>query len=260
MSAFAQGLRIQGRVIGALMMRELLTRYGRHNIGFLWIIVEPLLFAVLVGIVWNFMWGATKHGIGVMSFVVSGYIPLVLFRQSVNRAAGLFQANGGLMYHRQIKVLDFVLVRFLIELIGCMIAYLFIAIVLMGFGQFPVPYDLGFMLLGGLYFALFVLAMSCILAPLSETSEVVEKFLPVFTYLTIPFSGAFTLAEWLTPAARNATLLFPPVHAMEMMRYGLYGHGITPYFDYTYPLMVNAVLLAIGLLLCRRVRRMLVVE
>src|SRR5688572_32749976 len=72
MSAISQGLRIQGRVIGALMMRELLTRYGRHNIGFLWIMVEPLLFAVLVGVLWNFMWGATKHGIGVMSFVVSG--------------------------------------------------------------------------------------------------------------------------------------------------------------------------------------------
>ena len=47
---------------------------------------------------------------------------------------------------------------------------------------------------------------------------------------------------------------------MEMMRYGLYGHAITPYFDYTYPLIVNAGLLAIGLLLCRRVRRILVLE
>ncbi len=260
MGPFAAGLRIQSRVIGALLMRELQTRYGRHNIGFLWIMVEPLLFAVLVGFVWRFMWGPTKHGLGVMSFVISGYIPLVLFRQSVSRSAGVFQANSGLMYHRQIKVLDFVLVRFLIELIGAMIAYLFIATVLAMIDLFPVPYDLGFMLLGGLYQATFVLAMCCILAPLSEVSDVVEKFLPVTTYLMIPFSGTFTLAEWLTPAARAATLYFPPVHAMEMMRYGLYGHAITPYFDYAYPMMVNAVLLAIGLFLCRDVRRKLVVE
>jgi capsular polysaccharide transport system permease protein len=260
MSPVVQGLRIQSRVIGALMMRELLTRYGRHNIGFLWMIVEPLLFAVLVGVMWEFMWGATKHGIGVMSFVISGYIPLVLFRQSVNRAAGLFQANLGLMYHRQITILDFVFVRFLIELIGAMIAYVFIAIVLIGLDLFPIPYDMGFLLLGFVYQAFFALAMCCVLAPLSEMSEVVEKFLPVTTYLMIPFSGTFTLAEWLTPMARDATLLFPPVHAMEMMRYGLYGHSITPYFSYSYPLMVNTVLLALGLLLCRRVRRSLVVE
>ena len=32
-------LRVQRRVIGALFMREALTRYGRHNIGFLWLFV-----------------------------------------------------------------------------------------------------------------------------------------------------------------------------------------------------------------------------
>ena len=31
--------RIQRRVIWALVMREILTRYGRHNIGFLWLFV-----------------------------------------------------------------------------------------------------------------------------------------------------------------------------------------------------------------------------
>ena len=32
---------IARRVIGALLLRELLTRYGRNNIGFLWLFVEP---------------------------------------------------------------------------------------------------------------------------------------------------------------------------------------------------------------------------
>ena len=27
------------------MIRELVTRFGRENIGFLWMMVEPLLFA-----------------------------------------------------------------------------------------------------------------------------------------------------------------------------------------------------------------------
>ena len=35
MSSFAQGWRIQRRVVGALMIRELVTRFGRENIGFL---------------------------------------------------------------------------------------------------------------------------------------------------------------------------------------------------------------------------------
>ena len=44
---------IQKRVISALLMREILTRYGRHNIGFLWLFAEPMIFTVGVTVLWN---------------------------------------------------------------------------------------------------------------------------------------------------------------------------------------------------------------
>ena len=51
---------IQLRVVGALLIRETLTRYGRHNIGFLWLFAEPMLFTLGV----TALWTATKtvHG------------------------------------------------------------------------------------------------------------------------------------------------------------------------------------------------------
>lgn len=260
MASFVQGWRIQSRVIGALMIREVTTRFGRENIGFLWIMVEPLLFAMLVGIMWNFMKGASEHGISVMTFTVSGYIPLVLFRHAVSRAVGLFKANGALMYHRQIKILDFVLVRFLIEFIGHLMAYFFIALVLHALGIFPVPHDLGFMLLGWLYYSLFTLALCFILAPLSEVSDVLEKLLPVTTYIMIPFSGAFTMMSWMTPAVQDFLWYSPFIHPMEMMRYGIFGNAVLPHFDYAYTPAVSMVCLAFGLFLCRRIRKKLVVE
>lgn len=260
MASFVKGWRVQTRVISALMIREVTTRFGRENIGFLWIMGEPLLFAVLVGIMWSYMKGSSEHGISVMAFTVSGYIPLVLFRSSVSRAVGVFRANGSLLYHRQIKILDFVVVRFLIEFIGHLLAYFFIALVLSTLGIFPVPHDLGFMLLGWLYYSIFTLGLCLVLAPLSETSEVVEKFMGVTTYLMVPFSGAFYMTSWLTPEARDAALWSPPVHGMEMMRYGLFGHSVEPHFDYFYPLAFSIPCMALGLHLCRRIRRKLVVE
>ncbi len=260
MASLARGWRIQTRVIGALMIRELTTRFGRENLGFLWMMIEPLLFASLVGILWLFMKGSVLHGISVMTFCVSGYIPMVLFRHSVSHSIGLFKANMSLMYHRQIKIVDFILVRFLIEFIGHIMAYLFIATLLFLLGIFPYPYDLGFMLLGWLYYSLFTLSVCFVLAPLSEFSEVLEKFVPVTIYIMIPFSGAFQMESWLTPNVREILLYSPSVHGMEMMRYGIFGHHVTPYFDYTYPLAVSLGFLVVGLILCKRVRRTLVVE
>ena len=39
--SFLKGLSIQRRVLGALLLRELHSRYGRENVGYLWLIGEP---------------------------------------------------------------------------------------------------------------------------------------------------------------------------------------------------------------------------
>ena len=41
-----RSLAIQSRIVRALLLREILTRFGRHNIGFLWLFVEPMLFTL----------------------------------------------------------------------------------------------------------------------------------------------------------------------------------------------------------------------
>lgn len=254
------GWRMQTEVIGALLIRELATRFGRRNIGFLWIMAEPLLFAVLVGVMWRFMRGSSEHGISVFAFVVSGYIPLVLFRHAVSRCVGLFSANASLMVHRQIHIADFIFARFAIEWIGHMMAYLAIAVLLMAAGVFPVPADMGLLLAGWVCYALFTLGVCFILAPLSEMSPVLERLMPVATYLMVPFSGTFHMLDWVAPDARAVLVWSPPVHAMEMMRAGLFGHQVSATFDPAYPLAVSAICLLVGLGLCRHVRRAMVVE
>lgn len=256
----ADGWRIQRRVISALMMRELITRFGRENIGFLWMMAEPLLFAVLVGLMWTFMKGPEEHGISVVAFVASGYIPLVMFRSTVNRAVRALSANSSLLYHRQVTILDLILVRFLVELIGGMMAYAAVGTILILLGFFPVPANIGSLLLGWILYAYFTFSLALILAPLSEVSEALEKFMPVTTYLMVPFSGTFNLESWLAPHVREILLYSPPVTAMELQRYGIWGDKITPYYDIPYTIAVSSVLMLIGLILCRRIRRVLVVE
>ena len=260
MASLRKGWNIQKNVLHALMLRELTTRFGRENIGFLWVMVEPLLFAVFVGLLWRAQKGPMEHGMGIFAFVVSGYIPLVLFRSSISRAVNIFTANGALLYHRQIKILDFVVVRFAIECIGHMMAYLFVALTLGAFGLFPMPYDLGFVILGWCYYSLFVFSITVIVGPLTEFSDVLEKLIPVSTYIMIPFSGAFFVVSFLHPDAAAVVLYSPPVHAMEMRRYGLFGPTIDPQYDLYYPLMICLPCLALGLLLCQVARKHLVVE
>ncbi|HEX7852818.1 MAG TPA: ABC transporter permease [Sphingobium sp.] len=264
---FRSGLRnlreawaVQIRVIHALMIRELITRFGRENIGFLWIMVEPLLFAILVGVIWRYTHGPEEHGISIIAFVVTGYIPITLFRHCVGRSVAIFTANGGLLYHRQIKIIDFVISRFIIEVIGGMMAYAFIVIILMIFGEFPVPDNIGLFIYGWALYALFSFSLCLIIAPLSEMSEVLEKFMPVTTYIMIPFSGLFYMVSWMSPKFREYLLWSPFVNGMEMMRKGIWGEQITAFYNVWNPLICSMVATMIGLILCRRARRTLTIE
>lgn len=102
--------------------------------------------------------------------------------------------------------------------------------------------------------------MVLVIAPLSEMSEAVEKFIPVTTYLMVPFSGAFYFVGSLFEGVAKVVLYSPPVHGMEMMRYGAFGPSIDPQYDFVYPLAVSLPLILLGLILTRIVRRRLVVE
>ena len=259
-SKLQAGWRIQARVIGALMIRELNTRFGRENIGFLWIMAEPLMFAVLVGIVWRVWRGPEEYGIDIISFVVTGYIPLVFFRHAVSRSVGVFTANSSLMYHRQVKLLDFIFVRFLIEMIGSMMAYTLIGCILYVVGIFPFPHDIGVFLAGWFLYAYVIFGICLIFGPVSEMSEVLEKIVPVTTYIMVPFSGTFNLMQYMPPTAREYLLYSPMVTGMELMRNGMFGDVVHPYFDVSVPLVFGSVCTLLGLVLCRVKRNTLVVE
>jgi capsular polysaccharide transport system permease protein len=259
MNRLREGWRIQTRVIGALLVRELNTRFGRDNIGFLWIMGEPLLFAGLVSLVWTFMRGAEENGVSIVAIIGSGYLPLTFFRNAANRSAKIVEANSGLLYHRQVKMLDFVFTRVLIEFIGSMMAYVFFAVVMGFFGLFPIPWNIGIVIGGFLLYAFFTLSVCLVLAPLSEVSELVEKLLPVTVYIMIPFSGTFNMNSWLAPKVRDVMLWSPPANAMEVMRYGLFGGKVQPYYDIPETLAFSMICTLFGLILCRQIRRKIVV-
>ena len=97
---------IQLRVIGALLMREVLTRYGRHNIGFMWMFVEPMLFTLGVMAFWSFSKMNSHSSIPIVAFSVTGYSSVLLWRNMPARCVGAIEPNLALMYHRNVKVFD----------------------------------------------------------------------------------------------------------------------------------------------------------
>jgi capsular polysaccharide transport system permease protein len=71
-TSFLRSWAIQQRVIGALLMREVITRYGRHNIGFLWLFVEPMVFTIGVTLIWTATRAVHGSDLPISAFALTG--------------------------------------------------------------------------------------------------------------------------------------------------------------------------------------------
>lgn len=251
-----EGLRTQVRVINALLLREIITRYGRHNLGFLWLFIEPMIFAVGITILWSLM-GMGKGNIPIAGFAITGYCSLVLWRNMVNRLSGAVPGNIGLLHHRNVKVMDLLLARIILELAGCTVALVVLTLAFTGLNLMYIPVDPYTALLGWFQICWFVIGAGLIGAYLGVLSELLDRVWHVFMYLTLPFTGAFFMVSWLPPNAQEIVLWSPLVNGVEMLRQGYFGPGIDARYSIEYLLKANAITLFVGLLLTRLIKRKL---
>lgn len=253
----ARSLRIQLRVMHALLMREIITRYGRQNIGVLWVFVEPMIFTVGVTALWTA--AGMNHGssIPIVAFAVTGYSAVLLWRNCANLAMGSIQGNATLLYHRNVRVLDVVLVRCVIEIAGAATSFAVLTTMFSFLGWMQLPLDPLKVVFGFLMLAWFGTAVAMIVAAATSFSHVVEKLWPPFTYLLFPLSGAAFMADWLPPGFRDVVLLLPMVHGTEILREGYFGNLVRTHYDIGYMASYCAVLTMVGLWLVREAGRRL---
>src|SRR5205807_737847 len=148
-----RALAIQRGVLGALLMREIQGRWGRRNLGFAWLFAEPLIFAFPVLLMWSYMRTPIEHGLPLMPFLWSGYLPLLLFRHTTNYSLNVVRDNSVLLYHSRITPFDIFLSRCGLEAVGNIAAIVFSFMVLYMLGAVEWPADLPLFMMGNIYMA-----------------------------------------------------------------------------------------------------------
>lgn len=253
-------LRDQPRIIGALMLREIYTRFGRNNIGFAWIIAEPAIFCLAVILLWSIVKHSGHAEIPIVPFLITGYMPLLLFRHMTGRLLRCMQANAALLYHRAITVFALYMSRIAVEVLGTSGAFAACLALFYLAGYVEIPDQPALMLAGWLMYAWYAAATSLVVGALSERSESVEKIWNPISYIMIPLSGTFYMVYWVPARFREALLWMPPINGVEMIRGGYFGPAIPTFFSAPYLFYVNLVLTVAGLYLVKDVRRHVEVE
>jgi capsular polysaccharide transport system permease protein len=244
-----QSLQQHPRIIGALMMREVITRYGREGLGFMWLVGEPMIFAVGVLIMWSIIKPPYEHGVRLGPFVVSGYLCLLMFRHMISQSLNALPANMGILYHERVRPLHILLARAALEFCGATLAFFLCYLLVVALGQAQEPQDLVLLYSGWLIVTFHAFGLALVFTGLAIRYDLFEKLTAFLGYALIPLSGAFAMAAWLPPDVREVYLLIPFPHGVEMVRAGVFGEFVETHFDLRYALAWAVGLVAGGLLL-----------
>ena len=246
--SFWHQLGIQRRVIWALVMREMITRFGREGLGVLWLIGEPAMFIVGVMVIFSAI-DSTRNGISTAEYLAVSYPTLMLWRNTTGRVAKALEANRALLHYNPIRPIDLFYSRIILEFSGAIASFLILYLIFVALGICQWPADVLLMTLGYLMVIWFSFGFVMIMGALSELSETIDRISHIIMYLMLPFSGVFLPVHLVPSQFRDLLLLFPLVDCVEMFHAGYFGDRMLTFYSVPYSMAANLALTFTGLIL-----------
>ena len=209
---------IQRAVVFAVFVRELRTRFGQFQLGYLWAILEPLSMILILSSVRVIFGRSDIAGLAFPVFFASGIITYLLFNHIILSALSTVEGNLSLFNYQRVKPFDIVFARSLLELLISIGTALVI---------FPGMYWLGFSfhwndtlqlaaVLACLYAMSFGIGlMLCVLGPMWQEAK---KVIPVVIRPFFFISGIFFSVGTIPEAVRPLALINPLLHFTELVR------------------------------------------
>jgi capsular polysaccharide transport system permease protein len=209
---------IQKSVVTALFLREMQTRFGSRRLGYLWAILEPAAIIAVFWIMFGLSLRKSMPGVDYPMFLMTGMLPFHLFSKTVIRSMQAFKANQGLFNYRQVKPIDTLVARCMVEcLIYFVVFLIFVAAgMLLGFDA-AIDDILGL----GMVFTLFVcfsFSTGLLCAVIGSFSEGFENTIQIMMRPLFFASGIFFAVSIVPVKFRWILLLNPVLHFLELIR------------------------------------------
>ena len=162
-----------------------------------------------------------------------------------------------LFYHSSVHVLDIILALVLMECVSIFTAFVIVASVCVLLGAMDPIRDPGLVLAAWCLDTYWCFCFSVFVAGLALLNEVFEKLMHPLMYLTLPITGAFTMAAWVTPTYRAVLGWVALANCCEMLRAGMFSLSVKTYWSVPLIVVQSTIFLVIGLPVLEYARRRL---
>jgi len=245
-------------VITALFLREIQTRFGSKKLGYFWAIFDAMLMVLVFAGLKSAISQNSMTGVDFPVFLASGFLAFYLWKNIVNRSIGAFDSNKALFNYVQVKPIDTLITRFLIEvLVSSMATLVFVGIGL--YFEFDIAVDdFNMVIFAVVWFAIFGFGIGLFSAVIGTFYETFTKIVQIIMTPLMFVSALMYSVDSLPPLLREIILYNPIVHFVELI-HGSYFHTLkTDYVSYEYMFYWTAIPLFLGLFFYTRAEKKII--
>ena len=220
-------LHIQKRIIGALILRDMKTRFGRSHVGYLIAIAWPLSHMLMIMSAQFVAARVAPIGTDLAVFAGTGILPYILCLYPARMMTLAIAVNQPLLLFSIVKTTDMIIARAILEILtACVVAMVFLFILYASNVDFQ-PIDTSeavFAVLTAIYLGISFGTLNAVLFMMFK--QVWMIIFIVFMILMYASSGALVLSSNLTVEVRNVLWFNPLFQCVEWLRSAYYdGYG-----------------------------------
>lgn len=244
-----------GRIIVALILREMATTYGKSAGGYLWAVIEPVLGIVILALIFGMMLNEPALGTSFPLFYASGFLPFTMFNSMAAKIALSIRFSRPFLAYPSVTFIDTMIARALLNMLTNIAV---IAIVITGIFivyQIPPVVNMAAIFESLVMISLLGIGVGSMNCYLMTAFPVWERTWQIVTRPLFLISGTLFLYDFMPSSVQNLLWYNPLLHCVGLMRRGIYPTYEAAYVNQAYVVGVSVVLLVFGLLLLKRFHR-----
>ena len=241
-------LKLQLRVLGALVLRETRATFGTSRLGYLWAIITPAFGVAIFVAVFAAAGRRAPFGSSLALFFATGFLTLEFFRKLSTSLMTTFNANKALLTYPVIKEADTLFARHILITATYLVIMVVFYGTLIAFGLASFPARPGQLLLAFGAVSLLGFGFGSLNAVLISKWESWQYIESILTRPLIFISAVFYVPSGLPSKAASVLSWNPVLHLVEWTRVAYYTDYNSYILDKTIPVAVGMVLVLVGLI------------
>jgi capsular polysaccharide transport system permease protein len=243
------------RTLSALILREMVTSYGRSPGGYLWAILEPAAGTALMTLIFSLGFRSPPLGSNFPIFYATGIVPFFMYNDLSNKVATAIQYSKALLVYPSVTFVDAILARFILNAITqILVGYIILSFIIIVLDA-PTSMDFDRVVLGFAMAMTLGLGIGTLNCFLFSMMPLWQRAWSILTRPLFIVSGIFFIYDNIPDPYQGWLWYNPLVHVVGIVRSGFYARYDATYASPAYVFGIAAVALVAGLLFLRRYHR-----